>query len=109
MPRITKQISSFTQSEIKELFKTTRIVINQEKIVMRVGPAKKEIGRLLLVISRKVGSAPQRNLLRRRLKSIFYQDKFYTLHKDCIIIARPGITTIPYEELRTLLQQAFNT
>lgn len=103
MVRITKQISSFTQKEIQELFKTTRLVQNQPPLLVRTGSAQKKVGRLLVVIPKAVGSAPERNKLRRRLKSLFYQEKFYAQGKDCIILARPGAADLSYEQLRTLL------
>jgi len=103
MVRITKQISSFTQKDIQELFKNTRLVVMQPPLLIRIGPAKKSVGRLLVVTPKAVGSAPIRNKLRRRLKSLFYQEKFYSLGKDCIILARQGAGELTYEQLHTLL------
>ena len=106
MVRITKQISSFTQKEIQELFKNTRLVVGQLPLLVRVGPAQKAVGRLLLVIPKAVGSAPIRNKLRRRLKALFYQDKLYTQGKDCIVLARAGASELLYEQLQELLHKA---
>lgn len=108
MVRITKQISSFTQKDIQELFKNTRLVVTQPPLLVRVGPAQKPVGRLLVVTPKGVGSAPIRNKLRRRLKSLFYQEKFYALGKDCIVLARSGAGELTYEQLQTLLRNVLN-
>lgn len=108
MVRITKQISSFTQQEIQDLFKTTRLVHHQLPMLIRIGPAQKKVGRLLVVTPKAVGSAPIRNKLRRRLKSLFYQEKLYALGKDCIVLARQGAGELTYEQLRDLLRNTLS-
>lgn len=76
-------------------------------LMVRIGPARHKVGRLLVVIPNKaVGSAPVRNLLRRRLKAIFYQYQLYTKGKDCVVFAHPGADKLSYQELQELLHYA---
>jgi ribonuclease P protein component len=100
------EISRFSRKEIDQLWNTARRVVKHPSIHILRGPAAKNTGHLLIVTSRKVGSAPERNQLRRRLKSIFHEEKLYDRGYDFIAIARPGIADLPFQELKTLMLHA---
>ena len=74
MPSIAKKISKFTQREIDYLFQHARRVIKTKECTILLALRQGTFGRVLIVASLKVGNAPQRNLLRRRLKSIVYEE-----------------------------------
>ena len=52
---------------------------------------------------RRSGNAPQRNLIRRRLKAIFYEEKLYQGPYDCIIFVTQEAVKTPFPALRELL------
>jgi ribonuclease P protein component len=106
MPRIAREITRFTQSEIDHAFAHAERVSQNPYITILRAPTQKGFGRILIIASRKIGNAPQRNKLRRQFKSIFYEEKLYELPYDCIIITRPGATEIPFEQLKDMLIKA---
>jgi len=72
MPR-TKKISSFSRTEISNAFKRSRLKVRYSGLKLLVSPSEDdaEHGKLLIVTPRRSGNSPQRNLFRRRIKSIF--------------------------------------
>jgi ribonuclease P protein component len=103
-----KRISRFTNYEISQIFKTARRALRHPGLDILCTPAAQDTARILVITSGKTGNSPQRNLVRRRLKSIFYENKFYELGFDCIVIMKkPGID-LSFEELTTLLTSALD-
>jgi ribonuclease P protein component len=108
MPRIAAKLTRFTQKEIDKLFTTIQYRVKNPAMDILLCPKQKDFGRLLLIVSRKVGNAPERNKIRRRLKSIFYEEKFYHKPFDCIIIAKKEAVPLSFDALKKLLQNAYN-
>ena len=89
---IAQYISHFTPREVRTIFRKARRAYSDSGLVLLVHPSTGEFGRILAITSRKVGNAPERNRIRRRLKALFYQNKFYEHKLDCfVIIKKPGI------------------
>ncbi len=108
MPRIASKITRFTKKEIDKLFATARRRVKNQALVILLGPRQKDFGRILIITSRKVGNAPERNKVRRRLKSIFYEEKLYEAPYDCIVIVKKGAVTLSFEALKKLLYSAYD-
>jgi len=110
MARIAREITRFSSKKaIDELFKKARRVVKHPGLHILIAPAKHEIGHILIIVPRKVGSAPERNKLRRQIKSIFYENKLYTRGLDCIAIIKPEATQLNFSQLKEMLLQAFST
>ena len=64
-------------------------------------------GRVGITVSKKVGNAVQRNLVRRRIKSII---SGYCLRTDClvVIIARPEARLATFSDLRREMKHCFS-
>ncbi len=107
MPSIVNKLSKFTTREIDCLFKSARRVIKSQECTILLAPAQKSIGRVLIIASRKVGNAPERNLLRRRIKSIFYEEKLFDRSRDCVVIVYRKAVFLSFEQLKDLLLTAF--
>ena len=111
MPK-NQSITRLTAPERKSLLKTARLVLNQPQLDIRAKKRDSELprlpGRILIVTSRKVGTAPKRNLLRRRLKAIFYEEKLFQHSYDVVVYCRKSATDLSFEELKTLLLDAFS-
>jgi ribonuclease P protein component len=101
-----KRISRFTSKEISHIYSTARRAVRHPGLDILCTPATKDAGRILVITPGKVGTSPQRNLVRRRLKSIFYENKFFELGFDCVvIIKKPGVD-LSFEKLGKLLAKA---
>ncbi len=109
MARIAREITRFnSKKDISKLFKVARRVVKHPGLHILLAPKQKDFGRILIVTSKKVGTAPERNKIRRRLKSIFYEEKLYEKGFDCIAIAKPEATKLTHQELKKLLIEAFS-
>jgi ribonuclease P protein component len=95
-----RHLTQLSRKEITALFKRSKIIKNYPEFSARCAPKTNENGRLLLVVSHKVGNAPTRNKLRRQLKAIFYEEHLYAQGYDWIITVRPAITSLSFQELR---------
>lgn len=108
MPSIVRKISKFTKREIDYLFQHARRIIRDQTCTILVAPRQKEdFGRVLIIASRKVGNAPERNLIRRRIKSIFYEEKLFALNFDCVVIVYKKMVTLPFDQLKSLFLSAY--
>lgn len=107
MPSIARKISKFTKREIDYLFEHARRVFRGKEGTVLVAPRQGEFGRVLIVAPRKVGNAPERNLIRRRIKSIFYEEKLYDRPYDWVIIAQKKMVDISFAQLKDIILNAY--
>lgn len=103
-----KRISRFTSTEIAQIFKTARRALRHPGLDILCTPAAQETARILVITPRKAGTSPQRNLVRRRLKSLFYENKFCDLGFDCVVIIKPDGVDVSFEELTKLVTDALD-
>lgn len=103
MGSIVRKLTQFTKKEIDQLWKSAHPALKHDGFLLLKAPSQGDFGRILLVISRKVGTAPVRNKLRRRIKSIFYEHEIYDQEFDWIFFARPAATKLSFQELESLL------
>lgn len=106
MKRVTQQISNFSKKEIDHLFKNSSAVYKSKELIILATPCLLYFGRILLITSRKVGKAPQRNLLRRRGRAIFYEQKLFELKKDCIIIFKAPALELTFDQFKKILEKS---
>lgn len=109
MSSIARNLSKWTQQEVQNLFENATAAHKSKELTILVAPSLLKYGRIMLTTPKKIGNAPTRNKLRRRLKSIFYQQKLYTLGKDLAFLTKPGIDRFSFEKLETLLIKAITT
>lgn len=110
MQKITKNLSTFTNTEVTETLKKAKRALKHPglDILCHPSPENLDRGRILIVTSRKVGPAVKRNLIRRRLKAIFYEEKLYEQKWDYIcIIKKPGIN-LNFKQLKDILISVSN-
>lgn len=100
---IARSISVFKPSEIRALFASSQQAYRSSFLDIKIAPSMKSLGRVLIIIPKKVGSAPKRNLIRRRIKSIFYQHKLFQKKKDLLIFIKPGADRLAFEALTEIL------
>lgn len=102
---LARQITIFSRRELQELFARAKPVFSHEAFTIRISRATGIIGRMLIITSTKMGNAPERNLIRRRLKAIFYQEKLYLLPYDWIIYCKKTILSLTFSELKVLISK----
>ncbi len=108
MSEISRLISSFKKKEVDQIFKASKKRIKKQGLEIILAPKILDFGRILVITSRKTGSAPKRNKVRRRLKSIFYEDKLFSLGYDCVIVVRQNFAiNLSFLELKEILNSVF--
>ena len=107
MPRVTKKISSFTQLDISKLLKAAQVRVRIPGLrILTASALLPDRGRVLIITPRRSGNSPERNLIRRRIKSLFVQDGLYLKGLDFVVIVRrEGIDT-SFGTLKKLLSRA---
>lgn len=105
MPRLARAISSFSRDEISALFKAARTKVQEQGLKIRIAPKTKEFGRILIVIPKRSGNAALRNRVRRRLKSIFYEERLFEGPNDYLIFVGKEAINLPFSELKDILSQ----
>lgn len=110
MPRVTKKISSFTQTDIKKLLEAARVRVRIPGLrILTASSLLPDYGRVLIITPRRSGNSPQRNLIRRRIKALFIEDKLYEKGFDFVVVVRrEGIDT-SFGTLKKLLSRACTT
>ncbi len=106
MAALIRTITQFHTREIDELWKKARRVVKHDGLHLLKAPRSQDVARILIVIPKKVGSAPQRNKIRRQIRHLFYEQKLYERNFDWIAIVKPQATGLSYQQLLDLFAQA---
>lgn len=96
-------LTRFSPAEIRELYKHARIILHNEYMRLSRAPRTLDFARILIVIPRNVGSAVERNKLRRQTKNLFYTLKLHQGNFDYIIKFLPGARNMSFSELEQIL------
>ena len=109
MPKtVAALITKFKYKEIKQTFKKARYSYSSPELDIKISPQTDNLGKLLIVIPKKVGNAPARNLIRRRLKSIFYENEIYKQPYNFLVFCKPNILSLEYQNLKDRLLSSIN-
>ena len=107
MGRVARTLYRFEPIEVKTILKRGKRVLKTPTCDIIVAPKAHENGRVLVITPKRIGKASQRNKVRRRIKALFFEQKFYERGYDCIaIIKKEGIDT-PFDELVNIFKMAF--
>jgi ribonuclease P protein component len=100
------ELSKFSESEIPKLLKSARRVVKHPGLDFLVAPKAHELARILVITPKRVGNAPERNKVRRRIKALFYEAGLPQGLYDCIAIIKKDGAQLPYEELQKIILDA---
>lgn len=103
MPSIAREITRFSKKEVDYLFKHARSVFKSQSFTILSAPRQALFARVLVVASKKVGNAPERNKIKRQIKSIFYQEKLFESSYDYVCIVYKSALALSFDELKTTL------
>lgn len=86
----------------------SNIRVSSRFLLLLARPQKvSDIGRIGLAVSKKVGAAHERNLIKRRLRHIARTHRHIFLNKLLVIVAHPPAASLSFEQLRhELLESA---
>ena len=99
-------ISTFSQSEITQLFNVAKIKVRYSGVRILTAPASQTSGRILIITPKACGSSPERNLFKRRVRSIFRENNLATSSRDFVIITDKRGTGLSFIKLCQLLVSA---
>lgn len=94
----------FSRQEVQDSFKHCVLKTRYHglKVLQDTRPGR-EYGKLLVVTPKASGKAHDRNLLRRRLKAIFYEQQLYKIPVITVIIVNNRAININFETLKNFL------
>lgn len=102
-----KSKRSFSKKEISQLFLIAKRMVRSPGLDILLAPSISMPGRLLIITPAKIGNAPERNLVRRRLKALFYERHLGKEPFDCIILVKkPGIS-LTFDQLERCVKEAY--
>jgi ribonuclease P protein component len=102
---LVRSLSAFSKKEIEAAFEQARPVLKRAYCTLLVAPKAKEFARILVVTPKKIGTAPQRNKLKRQLKAIFYEQELYQGPNDCLVILKNGAPALSFDDLKMMLSK----
>ncbi len=108
MPGTFHAMTRFASHEVEALCKATTLRYKIKGLDIRLAPKSLSLARLLLITPRACGNAPQRNRIRRRVKSIFYEEKLFNQPFDWIIIVRKEAINLDFSALKEILTAVLN-
>ncbi|HBS48522.1 TPA: ribonuclease P protein component [Candidatus Dependentiae bacterium] len=99
------QLFSFHKKEISQAFELIRESFYTPGLKLLISDNLQNIpgGKILVIISGKVGNAVERNLLRRQIRSIYYEEKLYLKPKVSIIILNSQAKKLTFDEIKKFL------
>ncbi|MBI2344904.1 ribonuclease P protein component [Candidatus Dependentiae bacterium] len=107
MLKPTKHISKFGKKELDNFFTVAKAAKKNQAFTILKAPATHVFGKILIMVPKAYGNAPERNKLKRRFKAIFINNKLYEHRLDLVIITRPTAKNYDFDKLSQLLIEIF--
>ncbi len=105
MVSIARRITAWSEGEIRRVLRRSRRVIRSADADVSVAGSSDEFGRILIIIPKKVGTAVVRNRIRRRIRSLFFEKKFFTQRLLWIVYVKPPLAEQSFTQLEQLFTQ----
>jgi ribonuclease P protein component len=105
-----KKLFSFKSSYAKKALKKSSLIKRMKGLTLLKSSAdevypenKPEHGKLLIIIPKRSGNAVKRNRIKRKIKSIFYNEKLYTKVNIYSIIVYKEAMDLTFEQIKKFL------
>ncbi|MBI2353049.1 ribonuclease P protein component [Candidatus Dependentiae bacterium] len=98
-----KKISKFSKKELDTFFKKAKCLYKNQALTFLIHPKMAQFGRILISIPKKYGNAPERNLIKRRLKSLFIEEKWYEKPYDFAFMVKPQAKDLSFAQLKEIM------
>ena len=107
-----KDLFRFKRNEVQASFKNATVAnkiygLKLLKTPIKDIPEGLDHGKLLIIIPRTVGKATIRNLLRRQIKSIFFENKLYKEPSISILLVYKNAANLSFEQIKNFLVSSF--
>lgn len=103
MAGVVRSLTRWRAGEVAATSAKARRIYQSDAFDIRVLPKQKKYARILVVTSHKIGTAVKRNLFRRRIKSIFYEEKLYAKGFDWIVYGKKKGPKCSFRDLKKIL------
>ncbi len=101
-----RSLFTFSKKEIHSYFKKAKFKnkINGLKL-LQTNPEKpdQEFGKLLIIIPKRSGKATKRNLIKRQIKAIFYEEKLFKNPLISILFVYKTAMELTFDQLKVFL------
>lgn len=101
-----RQLFAFTNPEVTAAFAHARRAGKTYGLTLLHSPDATAPGKLLIITPRASGKAHERNLLRRRVKHIFYTNRLYAASGRWILLVYRQAQLLSYQDLTKFLTHA---
>lgn len=101
MASIARRITAWREGEIRRTIRKSRRLIRSDSADVSVVKSQ-GICRVLIIIPKKVGTAVVRNRIRRRIRSLFFENKIFSQGLSWIIYVKPSLASLSFSELHNL-------
>jgi ribonuclease P protein component len=104
MSSCKKKNTSVARSRVQKMFSNSKTRHNNDQCFIKTSIYTDPEPKLLIVITKKVGNAPQRNYLRRCVKQLYTLCDISIFKRDVIIYFKPKTERCSFQQLKTLFE-----
>ena len=102
--KTASELTKFSKLEIADLFGKIKLRFRKLGLEIMLAPRSLDYARLLMCVARRFGNAPQRNLFKRRVRAIFYENQLFKRDFDLIIVVKSKVgLRQKFENLKTVM------
>ena len=94
---------SFKKGEIDRTFKNSRLKAKVPGLKLLKAPSQLDYGKILIMVPISCGKANERNKFKRRIRSIFYEEKLFEAPANYVLIAYKDAMQLSFEEIKKFL------
>lgn len=108
MNKLFRSCFAFSKGEVDTIFRSATTCARTQGIKLLRAPCPEghNMGKLLIVIPRKTGKAHDRNLVRRRIKAIFYEQRLFEVKANFVLLVYSQAVSLSFDQLKKFLYES---